>query len=259
MFRTQEEETPTLSSINKSDEEEEEENISPTSIASLMYLKPKRISLKTTQPKKYANDYEDTNDEISSNYKKKEFNLTTQDNSFISGATEENKSNRISLLDSCAIRKQIKFEENRQLQFFKSIDKISDYFINFDKLRKNSLNLIKNKNFSNNLNNSKTNSESNNSLDSVNSTPVFVSISPTSLNEVYEEDDENYSDGISQSDEFYTNIKNKIITHPLLPRSKIDDEAYKRKMIADMKIHRYNTDTHKFILFRKRKSKIVLS
>ena len=246
MFRTQEKETPTLSSINKS---EEEEYVSPTSNDSFGNLKQKRISLKTPHPKKYANDYEETNDETSSNYKKTEYLVTTQDNSFISGATEENKSKRTSLMDSCAIRKNIKFVENRQFQIFKSIDKISDYFINFDKLRKNSLKLIKNKNFLNSLNKSKTNS------DSENSTPAFGSISPTILNEVYEDDDENYSDESSQSDEFYSNKKNKIISHPILPQSKIDDEVYKSKMIADMKIHRYNTDTHKFILFRKRKSK----
>jgi hypothetical protein len=250
--------TLSLSSIKDSEVEEKNSPSPLTSKEPLTENKLKRVSLRTPHPKKYANEY-DENDDLNSSYlKKSDYILTTRDNSFISGGTGNFKTNSNYMMDSIAIHKCFKFEDNSDFKVFKRIENLSEYFINFNKLKRNSLNSLKTQRILNSYNNSTTHPLEKNHFIIKDSTPEFGSISRENLNEIYEEEDETFSsESDSEYDEFYLNSKNKISCHPLLSLSKRDDEVYKMKMIADMKIHKYNTDTHKLILFRKRKSRHI--
>lgn len=235
--------TPTVTSINMSDE---------YSISSRK--ENKYMTLATPHPKKISNEKH-----YNSRYfnTKSDFSLTTRDSSFFIDGSGNYSLSRNHKFDS---RAEKEFETDDLINYFNYIkrhDNLSDYFIDFTKLKSNNYKpQIKSRTLK-----STELCEYPNQLE--NPTPSFpMSLEDNLVNEegsFYDQvDDTNSYDSYSETKEFYMNRKNKIECHQLLPHSKKDDEKYKIKMTANMRMKKYHTDTHKFVTFKKRKCKYTI-
>ena len=216
-----------------------------------MIVECDRSFLRTPHPKKYLNDNDEKDERHYDRtyFKKSDFNLTTRDISFISGDTCENKNFRNPTSESSLNKKNLNLHTSTDFKPLNNCENVSDYFINFKKIKMQTLNKRETLEHDSPI-------RLDTSISDENPTPEFNMLCEANekLNVI-----ETFSNKTeSQNIDFYSDKNNKALCHALLPFNKIDNEECKIRLISDMKIHKYNTDTHKFILFRKRKCNFFL-
>jgi len=173
-----------------------------------------------------------------------ELNLTTKDNSYISrnseisgiSEKERNRSNKFQLYKEFSDVKQ--FSKYHYLQNFPKFAFISDYFINFKRLKEE-------KNCDNPVNNSEF---------LINQ--YYDSFTPSFFHKINDNMDLKSINGDSLPVTVQVPESVSVPIHYLLPSSLKNDEIYKQLLVNILKEGKLNTDTHKFVMSRKRKCKL---